>query len=53
MEIVVSQSRVYELMLEDDAQARREAHDGWNIEKQSMTIVAGFLSLGLSVMSSQ
>lgn len=51
--IVVSQSRIYELMLEDDAQARRQQYDRWNVGKQSNAVVAGFLCLGLSILSVQ
>lgn len=51
--IVVSQSRVYELMLEDDAQARREKHDGWNIGKGSKSVLAGFLALAFHILSMQ
>ena len=51
---VISQSRVHDLMLqEDDDRARREEHDGWNIGRKSKSVLAGFLTLAFHVLSLQ
>ncbi|KJA14195.1 hypothetical protein HYPSUDRAFT_150698 [Hypholoma sublateritium FD-334 SS-4] len=49
-----SQSRVYELMLEDDdRQEQAEEYGNWTLSRQSKAVVAGLLTLGFSILSMQ
>lgn len=53
---MVTQSRVYELMLREDAKERATDYNGWDSidgDKDSKSAIAGLLSTALKILAMQ